>query len=145
MILFFYYIFPIFPIFSIFFHFFPLGYHIYLETGRSTSAQTLAFTIASTTGVTWKIRVSQIECFAPYKAPSDCYQYFTGVSGNVQTLNFAGGVVLRNQQYLSCIRQESGYCGIEWKPTQSSTTVTFDLGQANAQIVSILEIFGMYL
>ena len=39
--------------------------HIYLETGRAVSAQTLSFTVAST--VTFKIKVSQIECFAPYK------------------------------------------------------------------------------
>ena len=36
------------------------GYHLYIETGRSTSTQTLTFTIA--TGGTWRIKVLQIEC-----------------------------------------------------------------------------------
>ena len=40
---------------------------VYFENGRSTSASTLAFTIASTTGVTWNMKVSQIECGATYK------------------------------------------------------------------------------
>ena len=107
------------------------GQHIYIETGREITAQTLAFTIAAaSTGSSWKIKISQIECFAPWKAPSDCLQFYTGVSGNVQTFNYAGNVVLRNQQYSACIRKESGYCGIEWKPTQPSTATqdTFDLG-----------------
>ena len=36
------------------------GHHIYLETGRSTSAQTLSFTVASS--ATFKALISQIEC-----------------------------------------------------------------------------------
>ena len=38
---------------------------VYLETGRSTSAQTLTFTIASSG--TWKAKIIQLECYAPYK------------------------------------------------------------------------------
>ena len=40
------------------FHFFPFS--VYIEQGRSSTASTLTFTIA--TGGTWKIKVSQIEC-----------------------------------------------------------------------------------
>ena len=52
------------------------GQHIYLETARKTASQTLSFTIA--TGGTWRMKVSQIECWNTNKAPTDCYQYFTG-------------------------------------------------------------------
>ena len=44
--------------------------------------------------------------------------HFTGVTGRVQTFNFPGQLALENQQYSSCIRQEDGYCGIQWSPTQ---------------------------
>ena len=35
---------------------------VYVENARSTTSVTLAFTIASTTGVKWNMKVSQIEC-----------------------------------------------------------------------------------
>ena len=44
------------------------GQHIYVETGRKTSTQTLAFTIATTSTVaTWRIKVNQIECYSTSK------------------------------------------------------------------------------
>ena len=52
------------------------------------------------------------------RAPTDCTQYFTGVSGNVQ--NYGYGEFLGSQYYTNCIRTEKGYCAIQWK--QSSTT-----------------------
>lgn len=97
------------------------GQHIYLETGRSTSAQTLTFTIASSG--TWKAKIIQLECYAPYKAPSDCYQYYTGLTGRVSSFNFGSSrVQIQTLRYTACIRQEYGYCGIEWTPTQGLTT-----------------------
>ena len=35
---------------------------VYVENARSTTATTLAFTIGSTTGIKWNMKVSQIEC-----------------------------------------------------------------------------------
>ena len=35
---------------------------VYVEQGRSTTATTLTFTTASTSGITWKTKVTQIEC-----------------------------------------------------------------------------------
>ena len=83
------------------------GQHIYLETGRSTSAQTLTFTVAATGSITFKIKIQQIECSSVAKAPNDCFQYFTGVSGRVQTFNFPGQIVPVNLQYSTCIRDYS--------------------------------------
>ena len=42
------------------------------------------------------------------RAPADCRQYFTGVSGAVKSYNFAGGQMLASQQYTDCFRQELG-------------------------------------
>ena len=42
--------------------------HIYLETGRVTTAQKLTFTVAAASTVAqWRVKVLQIECFATYK------------------------------------------------------------------------------
>ena len=101
------------------------GQHVYYETARSTSSQTLSFTIA--TGGTWRIKVSQIECWSTSKPPTDCYQYFTGDSGNVQSLNWPT-VALDHLDYSICIRQESGYCAIQWNPSVSTSPDSFELG-----------------
>ena len=36
---------------------------VYIEAGRSTTSTTLTFTTASTSGITWKAKVTQIECY----------------------------------------------------------------------------------
>lgn len=87
------------------------GEHIYVETGRSTTATTL--TIATGTGTTsrsWKIKISQIECSNVMKPPADCAQYFTGASGVFQSPNFANALFHAGLEYAVCIRQEKGYC-----------------------------------
>ena len=38
------------------------------------------------------------------RAPTDCVQYFTGVTGTIQSYNFAGGQLLNSQYYNNCIR-----------------------------------------
>ena len=53
-----------------------------------------------------------------FRAPTDCTQFYTGVTGNVQSYSY--GQMLNSQYYTNCIRTEKGYCSIQWK--QSSTT-----------------------
>ena len=49
-----------------------------------------------------------------WRPRSGCSQWFTGVTGTLQSFNFAGGMHLANQDYTICIRQEVGYCSIEY-------------------------------
>ena len=42
------------------------------------------------------------------RAPTDCVQWFTGISGNVYSYNFAGSQLLNAQSYNNCIRTEEG-------------------------------------
>jgi len=87
--------------------------HLYVENARSTTGTTLTFSIASTDGGTWKIKTSQIECSNYGRANPDCEQWFTGVSGTVQSFNFAT-VMLQAKRFGACIRREYGYCGIQY-------------------------------
>jgi len=104
------------------------GQHIYLETGRSTSSQTLKFTVKATTGsVTLKAKVSQIECDSMYKAPSDCYQYYTGTSGTITSFNWGSGDQIQSMSYTACIKRMPGMCGVEWAVTQGSSTDAFEV------------------
>ena len=43
------------------------GQHIYIETGRQSGAQTLEFTLGAMGMITFRIKISQIECQVPYK------------------------------------------------------------------------------
>lgn len=49
--------------------------------------------------------------------PEGCLQYHTGLSGTFQTFNFPDATTshLANQQYSVCIRQELGYCCVEYQ------------------------------
>ena len=113
------------------------GEHIYLETGRDTSAQTLTFSVTATTGsATFKIKVSQIECYAAYKAPSDCYQYYTGQTGRVKSFNRANSRHLWNLVYAACVRKEPGTCAVQWSVTSTTEySDAFELNAGNAVVI----------
>jgi len=102
--------------------------HIYLETGRVTSNQKLTFTIGTTSTVAqWRIKVNQIECHSLAKAPSDCYQYHTGASGVVKSLNYGTPLMITDMLYTVCVRREAGFCGIEWSESATTSPDPFDL------------------
>jgi len=105
-------------------------YHMYVEFG-ATSADTVTLTNtwgSTTTAKTFNILARQISCTATYKAPTDCVQYFTGVSGNVKSYNFAGAQLLNGQRYVNCIRTEKGYCGIQFKESSTTSPDPFQVG-----------------
>merc|ERR1719273_701551 len=104
------------------------GQHIYVEQGTSATATSLGFTLGSkTTGFTYKIKVSQIECSNLNLPPHDCAQYFTGVSGTFKSFNYPTSM-LALADYGVCFRKERGYCAISYGPNQNAAGLTvFDL------------------
>jgi len=105
------------------------GYHMYTEFGAtSTDSVTLTVTYGSTTTAkTWNILLRQISCSATYKAPTDCTQYFTGITGSIKSYNHAGGQLLNAQSYNNCIRTEKGYCRIQYKESSTTSPDPFDM------------------
>merc|ERR1719154_722945 len=80
-----------------------------------TDSATLSFTLGDATLNQWKIKVTQLSCDDPLVANQEgCFQYHTGVTGTLNSYNFAGGAQLIGQNYKNCIRQEEGYCCIEY-------------------------------
>ena len=65
--------------------------------------------------------------FPCFSAPHDCVQWYTGVEGYVQSYGFGSGQLLSSQNYKACIRQEEGYCGIEWYPSSRTSPDSFGL------------------
>ena len=67
------------------------GQHMYLDAGRSSTANMAITNTFSTTSFSryWSIKISQIECDSPAAPPeSTCLQYFTGATGIVKSFNF---------------------------------------------------------
>jgi len=92
------------------------GYHSYLDLScTSTDTATLSFVIGGATTNQWKIKVTQLSCNDDcVAAQQGCFQYHTGITGTIQSYNFAGGQQLVGQNYKNCIRQEEGYCCIQY-------------------------------
>lgn len=108
------------------------GQHIYIETGRKTSGNygTVTFNTGTSTATqrSWKAKVSYIDC--ANRAPQGCLQWYTeGVTGIVKSLNYDGRTLLDSIQYTQCIRQELGYCSIQFaeNPTVPSGRTAFFL------------------
>jgi len=115
------------------------GSHMYVETGRNANTGatlTIANAAATSPARTWQIRVTQIECGSPAKAPTDCLQYYTGIANNIKSLNFQNGAgqFLKSMNYYACIRQEEGFCTIQYRQNDAATITTFKLtNQANSK------------
>jgi hypothetical protein len=95
------------------------GEHMYINMGpdRSSTA-TLQFSGFTTTSTSpkWEIKVSQIPCYKEYSPPDGCLQWNTGLTGKIRTFNYLSttGSHLSSQDYRSCVRQEAGFCCIEY-------------------------------
>ena len=59
--------------------------------------------------------MTQFSCNDPCVAAQEgCFQYFTGITGTINSYNFANLAQLSTLNYKTCIRQEAGYCCIEY-------------------------------
>jgi len=108
------------------------GYHSYLDLScTSTDSATLSFTIGGATNNQWKIKVTQYSCNDPGVASQQgCFQYHEGITGTLQSYNFAGGNQLVGQNYKHCIRQEEGYCCIQY------SVISYDMGGGLADTIT---------
>jgi len=102
------------------------GMHSYVDLScTSTDTATLSFTLADATLNQWKIKVTQYSCDGNgIAAQQGCFQYHTGVTGTIQSYNFANLAQIQGQNYKNCIRQEEGYCCIEYTPVTYSISPT---------------------
>ena len=81
----------------------------------SADEATITFTIGDSTSNQYKIKVMQYSCDDPHiSAQAGCFQYFVGQSGTIESYNLANTAQLSTLDYNNCIRQELGYCCIEY-------------------------------
>jgi len=108
------------------------GYHSYLDLScTSTDGATLSFILGGATTNQWKIKVTQYSCLDEgVSSQQGCFQYHTGITGTIQSYNFAGGNQLVGQNYKNCIRQEEGYCCIQYN------VISYDMGGGLADTIT---------
>nr|XP_040574106.1 uncharacterized protein LOC121123088 [Lepeophtheirus salmonis] len=106
------------------------GQHIYLDIGRmTTDTATLNFAFTGVFNRFYDVKITQIPCNSRNSPPNNCLQYHTGVSGKFETFNFEG-----NNQHLAstnqvvCIRQEKGFCCIDYQVCSEENSMNLDNG-----------------
>jgi len=104
------------------------GQHVYVDMGVSSSdTATLSFAFTGTdTNRQWEIKVTQIPCGASWREPEGCFQYHTGYTGVIKTFNFddANDNHIGEHTYNVCIRQEEGFCCIEYSVCDEPNSFT---------------------
>ena len=80
----------------------------------------------------------QIPCNTDYTPPDNCLQYFTGISGTVQSFNYNSGAGphLADQDQRVCIRPERGYCTISYAETATTGEFAVSTNIANTAAAS---------
>ena len=92
---------------------------------------------------TFSIKITQIECDSLAKgsslerflnsllkkiltAANGCLQYYTGVSGSLESFNYnnAAGLQLSDTDYTICVRMERNFCGIQYNACADNTVVS---------------------
>ncbi|XP_069701068.1 uncharacterized protein [Periplaneta americana] len=125
------------------------GQHVYVDFPADNNP--IQITVRTNPAVTanrkWNIRINQIECTSPERAPTGCLMYYTGTDGRVNSFNYAAagravGTVwtreLANLNYGVCIRMAPGYCSIEWRQAANdpySFTVSGDTGGIDPDVL----------
>lgn len=80
----------------------------------------------------WEMRIVQLGF--DQRAPTGCLQYFQGSNGTLKSFNFlSNGRFLASQDYLLCVRQERGMCGISYAPCSPDS---FRIGLRGTQLAN---------
>ncbi|KAG7168192.1 hypothetical protein Hamer_G016825 [Homarus americanus] len=118
------------------------GNHMYVDLGPgATTPSVLTFvTMGPSFERKWKVKVTQIPCNSDFTAPTNCLQYYQGVTGQVKTYNYdlTSGLQLSNQDYTMCIRTEKNFCGIQYMActdTVNAEPQSFSITGSTAQPV----------
>ncbi|CAN7940380.1 unnamed protein product, partial [Ixodes hexagonus] len=93
------------------------GQHVYIDVDMSPGPVTIFVETNGQRNSRWNIKISQIKCDSPTRAPPNCLQYYTGPSGNFTSFNYLESRLtpprmgyFNNLDYSICFRKEADYC-----------------------------------
>merc|ERR1711971_222689 len=119
------------------------GSHMYVSLGgdASDSADIKVNLVGEANGETrkWEIKVSQIPCFSDYSPPEGCAQWFTEPSGTIQDWAGADNMLQDSLDYNVCVRQNMGYCCVEYQACDGlgDTTSSFRVATLAAGLTTM--------
>ncbi|CAH1155566.1 unnamed protein product [Phaedon cochleariae] len=104
------------------------GQHVYVDfNGDENILMTITTGSASTLGRSWNLKITQIACDCPTRAPAGCLQFYNTTTGTVTSFNYGVGSniidattglpgtrELVNENYGICVGMLPGYCSIQW-------------------------------
>ncbi|XP_018016005.1 uncharacterized protein LOC108672785 [Hyalella azteca] len=126
------------------------GQHMYINVkpGGGPIVLTMDTSSVRTMGRKWDIKITQISCNSPDRAPAGCLQFFNETSGSVKSFNFRrqnafiageGPGELQNMNYGVCINSKVGYCDVTWNQNPRSDftfTISGDASVPSEQFTS---------
>jgi len=95
------------------------GQHMYISMGNDEgdNADIKVVVNGDAAGNTrkWEIKVAQLPCHSEYSPPEGCTQWFTEPSGTISDWSGADNLLQDGLDYNICVRQNYGYCCIEYQ------------------------------
>ena len=112
------------------------GTHIYVPVKKSLFLKEVTLHVAlsdATSHRRWLLKVDQLHDKNSEIPPDYCLQYYTGENGTISSFNAnlqskIGLGNIKGLKYVTCIRQEEGYCKIQFEP------FFFEMGYNDNQI-----------
>uniref|UniRef100_A0A8D8Z1W6 CUB domain-containing protein n=2 Tax=Cacopsylla melanoneura TaxID=428564 RepID=A0A8D8Z1W6_9HEMI len=97
------------------------GQHVYVNVSPGSSVSLMVMTSGGAPYM-WKIKITQIDCKkdSALVAPNGCLQYYTDISGTIQSFNYMGRLYQANLDYAICIRRSLNTCRVEYQQVPGS-------------------------
>ncbi|KAI5729964.1 hypothetical protein M8J76_008477 [Diaphorina citri] len=97
------------------------GQHIYVNVNPGSSVSLMVMTSGGATYM-WKMKITQIDCKRDSElvAPIGCLQYYTELSGSIQSFNYIGRLYQANLDYAICIKRSLNTCRVEYNQQPGS-------------------------
>jgi len=122
------------------------GQHFYIHLGEEDGERIKLRITGSEKNENRKfsIKISQIECSSPTKAPPGCGQYYADESHDIKSFNYPSSTTatpsqLVNQDYSICIRQADSMCSIKYVVCKDSAG--FSLVKTAATKEAIVDVY----
>ncbi|XP_064487622.1 uncharacterized protein LOC135399813 [Ornithodoros turicata] len=122
------------------------GQHLYIDIDMVPGPITLHVQTNGQRSSRWSMKITQIRCDDPSRAPQNCLQYYVGPSGNFSSFNYFESSLtpprmgyMNNLDYTICFRKEAGFCSQTYSVPDDAPFVLENVDADNAPTVAETE------